>query len=366
MLGVPLSDILARGSNNFDVVRVAAAASVIVSHAFAQVYGIGAAEPLASVSVYNLGQHAVNIFFLLSGLLVSASLDRTSSLAAFATSRALRIFPGLIVCVFVVTFILGPIVTTHEIGGYFTSPELYSYVVGTVALVSIGAPLPGVFDTLPETGAINAPLWTLKYEVMVYAALVIVAALGIWRRQLLFWLFFLLLVVFHLAVEVKHDHPVDHARLDHILRFMLCFFLGAAAYRLRTWLRLSAFGALLAAVLVLVTNGTMFEETVGYGAIGYLILCFAALPMKRLRMLSGRGDISYGLYIYGWPVAQSIVLIAPELGPIELAAASLVAASMLAAASWHLIERPALDLKRIAVARPSTVISRTLTRGSSI
>lgn len=357
MLSVPLSAILGRGNNNFDLVRVAAAASVIVSHAFAQVHGTAAAEPLASLSVYTLGQHAVNIFFLLSGLLVSASLDRTPSLAAFATSRILRIFPGLIVCAIVVAFILGPIVTTHDVGAFFTSPAPYFYVLGTVALVSVGAPLPGVFDALPEAGAVNTPLWTLKYEVLVYAALVIVAALGIWRRPVMFWLFFFFLVVFHAAVEVNHDHPNDHLMLDHLARFMLCFFLGTAAYRLRTWLRLSPYGALLAVALLVITNGTVFEESMGYGAIGYLVLCFAALPMTRLRMISARGDISYGLYIYGWPVAQSVLLIAPELGPIALAAVSLAVASLLAVGSWRLIERPALDLKRIAAPRRARMLS---------
>lgn len=352
MFSVPLSDILVRGNNNFDLVRITAAASVIVSHAFAQVYGAATAEPLASLSVYTLGQHAVNIFFLLSGLLVSASLDRTRSLVAFATSRSLRIFPGLIVCVVVVAFILGPIVTTHDVGAYLISPDPYSYVVGTVALVSTAAPLPGVFDTLPEAGAVNTPLWTLKYEVLVYAALVIIAAVGIWRRPLLFWLFFSLLVFFHTAAEVRHDHPDDHVMLDHLLRFMFCFFLGSAAYRLRNVVRLSAHGALLAAALLLVINGTILEESIGYGAVGYLILCFAALPMNSLRMLSARGDISYGLYIYGWPVAQSVLLIAPDFGAIELAVVSLVVASLLAAASWLLIERPTLNLKRIAIAPP--------------
>lgn len=76
--GVLLSDILGRGNNNFDLVRVIAAALVIISHGFLIVHGTSGAEPLASISAYTLGQHSVNVFFTLSGLLVSASLDRAS------------------------------------------------------------------------------------------------------------------------------------------------------------------------------------------------------------------------------------------------------------------------------------------------
>lgn len=358
MPSVPLSTILARGHNNFDLVRIAAAASVIVSHAFTQVHGTEAAEPLASISVYTLGQHAVNVFFLLSGLLVAASLDRTPSLVTFATSRALRIFPGLIACVVLVAFVLGPIVTTHRIGDYLTSPNLYAYTIGTIGLAATGTPLPGVFDTLPEAGAVNIPLWTLKYEVLAYAFLTIVATLGIWRRPVLFWLFFASLVFVHTVGELTHELPAEHGLLGHLSRFTLCFFLGAAAYRLRHLIRLSPHGAVLAAALLLVTNGTAFEESVGYAAVGYLTFCFAALPMQGLRSLCARGDISYGLYIYGWPVAQSLLLIAPGIGPIGLAAASLLCAGLIATGSWFLVERPALDLKRLTAPRETSTSSR--------
>jgi peptidoglycan/LPS O-acetylase OafA/YrhL len=348
MPSVPLSAILTRGSNNFDLVRIVAAASVIISHAFTQVYGPEATEPLASVSVYTLGGHAVNIFFILSGLLVAASLDRTPNLAAFTASRALRIFPGLIVCVLLVAFLMGPMVTAYSVGDYLASPDLYAYLVGTMSLVTTDGPLPGVFDSLPEAGIVNVPLWTLKYEVLAYALLTIVAVLGIWRNRLLFWIFIVGLISFHAAAEMTHAHPEEHGMVGHLSRFMICFFIGVVAFRLRDRIRLSLGGAITAALLLWVTNGTALEESIVYPAIGYLTFCFAALPMPRLRALTARGDISYGLYIYGWPVAQILVLVVPGIGAMELAVLSLVGAGLLASASWRFVERPALSLKPFA------------------
>jgi peptidoglycan/LPS O-acetylase OafA/YrhL len=148
-----------------------------------------------------------------------------------------------------------------------------------------------------------------------------------------------------LVVESGHSRVEQHVTVDQALRFLLCFFLGATAYRMRHVLRLTAIGALCAVLMLVLTRQTAFEETVSYVAIGYLTLCFAALPVGRIRGLCSRADISYGLYIYGWPAAQTVLFLVPGIEPVALAAASLAVAAIFAAASWFLIERPALRLK---------------------
>lgn len=105
-------------SNNFSLIRLLAAASVVISHA---VYlGTGdRVEPLSGITRYNLGQHAVNVFFIMSGLMVAGSLDGSASLAHFVVARALRIFPALAVCAVLTAFLLGPWVTSLPLSGYF-------------------------------------------------------------------------------------------------------------------------------------------------------------------------------------------------------------------------------------------------------
>lgn len=344
MKSVPLSNILARGGNNFDLVRVGAAAAVIVSHAFPIVHGPSAAEPLASVSVFTLGQHAVNVFFLLSGLLVSASLDRSRDLTSFAMGRVLRIFPGLVVCVLLTAVALGPLVSSLAASDYFASPATWKYVVATASLSTAQAPLPGVFEALPHAGDVNVPLWTLKYEMIAYALLAALAAVGVWSRPALFWLFLGALALAHQHL-VAPLHAGDHAIAQHLLRFSLCFFLGAAAWRLRAGVRLSLPGAVAAVLALAAARASAVEMIVGYAAVFYLVLCLSALPAAGLRRVCAKADLSFGLYIYGWPVSQALLLAFPAIGPLALAATTLAVAAALAGLSWFLVERPALAMR---------------------
>lgn len=361
---VPLSDILRRGSNNFDLVRLLAAASVIVSHALYQLEGIDASEPLSSVSAFTLAQHAVNVFFLLSGVLVAASLDRSDSLVDFAAKRALRIVPGLAVCVLVVVFVLGPLVTTLDPAAYLAAPQTWAYVAATLSLSTGGAPLPGVFETLPAAAEVNVPLWTLKYEVLSYALLTVLALAGVWSRPMLYRLFLVGLAAAFLS-QLGERAVADHGVADHLLRFWVCFFLGVTAYRLRHRLRLSPAGAILATAALVAANGTILEEAVSYVATGYLMLCLAALPLGPVRRLFARTDLSYGLYIYGWPVTQTVLLLVPGIGPARLVAASLAATALAAAVSWATVEKPALGLRRLLPARVRHATRRMTVRGAA-
>lgn len=345
MSGVSLSDIVDRGGNNFDLLRLIAAASVIVSHAWVLGFASAGVEPLESVSVFTLGQHAVNVFFVLSGLLVASSLERSPDLVSFAAARVLRVFPGLAVCVLLTAFVVGPLASDLPLGDYLLSSETYAYIARTLTLSTGAATLPGVFGELPQAGMANLPLWTLKYEVIAYGLLGALALAGVWRRVPVLLAVVALLFVLDLAVLPAHG--VDqHGTADHMVRFSTCFFLGVAAYRLRGRLRLCVPGAVLAALLLAAAHGSAFDEIANYVAVGYLALCFAALPLPTLRKLTARGDISYGLYIYGWPVTQLIVLAVPGIGPFGLAVAALALAAVPATLSWTLVERPAMALRR--------------------
>jgi peptidoglycan/LPS O-acetylase OafA/YrhL len=52
--------------------------------------------------------------------------------------------------------------------------------------------------------------------------------------------------------------------------------------------------------------------------------------------------LSYGVYIVGWPISQTLVWLSPGIGTVHLVATSIVLALGLAALSWHLIEKPSL------------------------
>lgn len=341
-----VSAILGRDRNNFDLVRLIAASSVILSHGFSIATGVDSEEPLALASAFSLGQHAVNIFFVLSGLLVTASLARSAELVDFIVSRFLRIFPGLLVCVLLTVFVVGPVVSSLNLADYLSAPGTYIYGLATLSLSTGNAPLPGVFETLPKAGEVNIPLWTLKYEVTVYMLLAGLAMIAFMRRPAVVALMLVLLVVAQIATGGQK--PVhEHTMIDHLVRFSLCFVVGTAAYLWRETLRLSVAGAVAAAVAIVATNGTMFEQAVLCVAGGYLMLSFAALPLPGLRRLAAGRDVSFGLYIYGWPVTQILLLSVPVLAtaPLALGLCALALAIVPATASWFLIEKPALGLR---------------------
>lgn len=362
MRGISLSDIVERGQNNFDLVRLIAAASVIVGHSFIIASGDVDLEPLAGMSAFTLGQHAVNVFFLLSGLLVAASLERNSGAVAFMGGRLLRVFPGLVVCVLLLALVMGPVVSSLDVASYFASGQTWRYLGLTLSLVTGHAALPGVFETLPATGWVDVSLWTLKYEIMCYFVLALLSALGLWLRPGLLMAGFAGLIGVQLArlfyVDVSHFGVPDQ-----MVRFLTCFFIGAGAWRLRDRIRLSPAGGVLAAAAFALSWGTALEPLTSYFAIGYLVLCFSALPLGPVRRLCGRGDLSYGVYIYGWPLGQLVLLSIPGLGPVGLAIATLVLAAPVAALSWAMVEKPALALKRRLPSRPVAAVLHPLLPG---
>jgi len=116
----------------------------------------------------------VDMFFVISGFLIAASLQR-NSVQGYLASRALRILPALIVCVGLSTFVLGPLLTTSA--DYWRNPQTWQYFTHNATLHRAEFFLPGVFEQLPRT-AINGSLWTLPIEAQLYIALLIAGLLG--------------------------------------------------------------------------------------------------------------------------------------------------------------------------------------------
>ena len=168
---VRLADIMAPERNSFGLIRLAMAITVLFSHSYLFLAGTSRAEPLAGWTGHSLGEHGVQVFFFLSGILIAQSFEASRSLLEFAVARVLRILPALAVCVLATAFVLGPLVSTLPVRDYLGDPLLARYIVKTVLLVTGAAPLPGVFGDLPLAGDVNLSVWTLKYEVLCYAGL---------------------------------------------------------------------------------------------------------------------------------------------------------------------------------------------------
>jgi peptidoglycan/LPS O-acetylase OafA/YrhL len=329
----------ARG-NNFDALRLVAAISVIFSHAFLIAEGTEAHEPLIRLTGRQsiLGLAGVFVFFTISGFLVTQSFEESTSPLRYLAKRALRIFPGLFVALLVSAFLLGPLVTTLPLADYLGRPEPYGYVVGNTMLNLSIHELPGVlFVDNPVGLEVNGSLWTLRYEFMMYLMVLVLGVLQLLKPVVLLWLLALGLAC------LQFDNLAFLGTWGWLLAF---FAIGMVLYKFRQTRLFDARVALLAlAGLVLSVPLRQFIQL--FPLFGGYLAIYLALDRRLPTIPATRfGDLSYGLYIYGWPV-EIMVMWTSGGGatwwrvfllslPIALAAAWL---------SWHLVEEPMLRLK---------------------
>ena len=161
--------------NNFNLVRLMAAGLVLVSHSWPLTGTPG--EPLERVAGFSLGHLGVDIFFVVSGFLVTGSLlDRP--MRSFLRARALRIFPALAANAFGTALVIGPFVTALPLAGYFTTWDTWRYALQNSLTWPMGVcwTLPGVFLGNPGGHAVNGALWSLPWELTMYVLLALLGA----------------------------------------------------------------------------------------------------------------------------------------------------------------------------------------------
>jgi peptidoglycan/LPS O-acetylase OafA/YrhL len=334
---------LAHGrDNNFNLTRMLAASAVIVSHSFALPTGPWQ-EPFHQFG-FTLGGLAVSVFFALSGFLISASFERRPALIEFGIARGLRILPALAVVTMLTALALGPLVTRLPLTDYFRDRHTWLYVPEALSLRWMAFSLPGVFDTL-RYPVVNGPLWTLYYEVTCYVGLAIALRVEMAVKRAPSWLIFALYALLYLALI--HSGGPRHADALVYAQLSLPFILGMAAYRFRA--HVPANGALVV-LLVLLAVATLFLDILAFEsrmlAAAYGALYLAQFPSQLLRRYNALGDYSYGVYIYGWPIQQLVLLHAPMTHPAILIAIALPAAILCGILSWYLVEKPALARKQ--------------------
>jgi peptidoglycan/LPS O-acetylase OafA/YrhL len=344
---------LARGrDNNFTLVRLLAAAAVLVSHSWP--LSATPNEPFERFAGFSLGHLGVDVFFVVSGFLVTGSLFSRGTLRSFMRARALRIFPALTVSAFGAAFVIGSIVTTLPLARYLTSRGTWTYAIlnSTTWPWGVVWQLPGVFHGLPAGDAVNGALWSLPWELTMYALLVGLGTLALGAQPRL-GRRGVLVVVLGTALLATLGHGLNEGldltrTIDVVqgLRLVALFFTAGSLQLLRDRVPLSggAFAVALAALIAAL-------RWQGYALVtyplllSYVVLWLALVPGGVLRAYNRLGDYSYGFYLWQFPIQQWIVFTHRGISQPMLMLGSLPAALAIAVASWHLVERPALALK---------------------
>jgi peptidoglycan/LPS O-acetylase OafA/YrhL len=340
-----LEDVLSDRNNSFNAVRLLAAAAVFVSHAFLIVPMGNHHQPLDNTA-FDLGQLAVNVFFFLSGLMLSRSYALKPHLGGFIAARLLRIFPGLLVCGALIAWLIAPFSTSLSLAGYFTSPATWLYPLLMPILFS-QTDLPGAFLFGMEPGQVNIPLWTIKYELLAYLAFLGIPLLKVFGSRsamaALTVLFGLLLVIAY------QTHAFDHAVLGSLIRFGFCFALGMLAFTCRNKIVLSWPVTLCGIVLALWLSPTVLGQVASIVGFAYAAATLGGTNIPGLTRATRHTDLSYGIYLYSFPIQQALLARYGTSLPMTvlMSAAAAVISMGFAYLSWRWVERPALSLKSL-------------------
>lgn len=301
----------------------------------------------------------VPMFFTLSGFLVAGSALRLRRTSTFLAARGLRIFPALTTEVTLSALVLGPLLTTAPHAAYFTDPVFFSYFFNIVGHVHYA--LPGLFLNNHASGMVNINLWTLPGEFYCYLAIsaCMVTGLVYSRRVFTGALIGLLLVLAPLNLFTQFD--VVPGRLPtHALA--VYFLAGVAAYHWCDHIPVSPalfVAAVAISSLLLLSKHTVYILPV---FLVYATIAFGMIRIPRIPLIDS-GDYSYGIYLYGFPICQALVTVVPALQGHKTAvfALGLAITFAFAAASWHLIEKRALRLKKLLPERWFPSAPRALT-----
>jgi peptidoglycan/LPS O-acetylase OafA/YrhL len=340
-------------SNNLDVIRFVAAAAVIYGHAFP--LNSAGSPGFLSNSVQTIG---VKVFFMLSGLLIAQSWLSDPHVLRFAARRALRLFPALAVVLLLSVFVLGPVFTTLPLREYFSNERTWRYL-GNIGL-NITYDLPGVFAANPYKNAVNGSLWSLPVEVCMYLATPVVLTLAtlLRRPRLVLWLVTIVSVLASAWFVRTPGHQSDFVAYGIGLTSLLDvapFFAVGALCCVEGWQKkVSPQTAVLVFFLAVMFPSLtpVVDELVLMVLVPVLVLGLGFAENPRFARAGRFGDVSYGLYLYGFAVQQVVTALAGKaISPQLNAAIALVICIVCAWASWHLVEKRALARRPRAPAR---------------
>jgi peptidoglycan/LPS O-acetylase OafA/YrhL len=354
-----LSDYTSSRDNNFNLIRFIAATLVLISHSFALTLGSVEFEPLKASLNTTWGLIAVDVFFVSSGFLIANSYQSSRSLLAFVWARFLRIYPALFVAILITTFMIGLYATKLSSAQFIAHPQTAKYIAKNTTLIfGVEHTLPGVFMDLPFRGAVNGSLWTLPYEIKMYALLCVAfGAVALLNKA-------------HAAINIKNAtlfisitattahllNTFEPTVPDKPIRLFTMFFAGVTFYAWKDKIAIDKEWATAAAAALILSTLDINAFQVMYALLlPYLIFSLAYIPAGGVRKFNSLGDYSYGIYIYAFPVQQTVASLNPGINPLNMMALSFPVTLILAIASWHIIEKRYLEKKKYYIEIESAV-----------
>jgi peptidoglycan/LPS O-acetylase OafA/YrhL len=338
-----IKDSSSRHANNFGFLRVLFATLVVLSHCPEMLDGNRSREILTRIfGTMSLGEVAVDGFFLISGYLILQSLMNSKSYLEYLSKRVLRIYPGYVVA-FVISLWIGSLA-----GGRITSP--LQTLLDIARAFTLHTPqLGGAFAGNP-LAIVNGSMWTVSYEFRCYLLVMLLAAIGILKNRLIYLSLtgvFLFTVLGQLDFRWSSAIVAVFGQARFTEEFTFAFLLGGAFYLFRDRIVYKGETVVLALAALV---PLMFVPRMAEAALlvfgGYVLFFFAfQFNSPRLNRIGSKVDLSYGIYLYAWPIQNLLIWHYPRMSPWVLFGLTVAIVSTCAYLSWTVIERPALNLK---------------------
>lgn len=330
-----------RENNNFDLLRLLMASAVFFVH----VETLTGIENFDFFLIFFNSSIAVYCFFIISGFLIFMSYEKSSTLKSYTEKRIRRIVPAYVMVVLVCAF-GGAFLTTLSSGDYFSSPSWFKYLFANLLTLNFLEPsLPGVFSS-NGISAVNGALWTIKIEVMFYFSVpILVYLFNRFNRLAVIAVIYLLSVAYYLGlVNMYNETGIKlYMQFAYLLPGSFSFFIsgGLLYYYLDVFKKRCHLYFAFAVIGYLISKYAGFYLLLPISLSVIVIYCAVLTPY--LGNAAHFGDFSYGIYIWHFPVVQTLIALgffaAPWLG-FAMAVALILSLSGL---SWHFVERPTLN-----------------------
>jgi peptidoglycan/LPS O-acetylase OafA/YrhL len=344
------SDTLEKRQNNYDFLRIFAALLVVLSHSFL-IADNSLDHDLLMVVTHgqiSLGRVGVFIFFVLSGFLITGSYQRSKCPASFLKNRFLRIMPGFLCVVLASVFILGPLFTTLPVTEYLTQSQTYQYLLN-LTFLKWDDYLPGVFQHTHAKGYINGSLWTIRFEIYCYLVVCVLGMLNLLKRRTALILLVATGCINALFSTGWINLPAEKGFLYFIKTFSKLygyFSIGMLFYLFRKYIVLDTKLIALALLLLVMPFCWKIPGWLLAFPAAYLLFSFAYSPRIRFYNAAKSGDLSYGIYIYAWPIQQIMdQYLGNDANWLTIFVFSLPVILGFAWLSWHFVEKRSLQLK---------------------
>jgi peptidoglycan/LPS O-acetylase OafA/YrhL len=333
--------------NAFGSLRLAFASLVIAAHVPEVVDGNARRELLTRIfGSMSFGELAVDGFFIISGFLIASSYLNSSSIRSYLVKRVVRIYPAFLVASLLCILVVAPL------GGADLRAMPWAFFQKAIghALTLNPPPNPGAFAGTHYDGLNNA-MWTIRYECRCYLLVILLRAMGLLHRPGVLGTLALSLIL--VSPWVPNDPALAPAwahlplwlGIPTLATKLTGMFLAGATFRaLQHRLPLTPKYMLLAAAILVGCLSVPSLARLGVATAGtYLIFGIAALGRGTiLERINNDNDISYGLYLYAWPI-EKLLIAYGLVSPLWLLALCVwLSAVAMGALSWFSIEKPAL------------------------